>query len=293
MGSPMQNNALRLTPLTFNFPHLAQCALREEIELLPKPGLVDRESNGAHRDMCHSLFIKSIEAISPWFESFYIMGLNYPELDSSAFLASLRPIGLACEQAMFEATGGVNTHKGGIFSLGLLCSAAGQLTAQNQIVTVESICNKVSQICNGMVRRELAQGVAKTAGARIYKKYGFPGARGEAESGFHLVRTKVLPFWQVNIDKDKALLFCLLTLMAHNCDTNLISRGGIEGLTFVQQYARRLLLTDWNFDDLRLMDAEMIRRNLSPGGSADLLAVSFFLQSIESTQPSNYMDSIR
>ncbi len=253
-------------------PRLAEEALWQELELTPKPGLVDRLNNGAHHDMDHALFARSIIAITPWFSRFTELGSDYADQPPGEQLRLLRPMGMACEQAMYAATGGVNTHKGGIFSLGLLCFAAGRVRE----VTASSLCSEVGMLCQGLVARELAgRSAAATAGERQFQQLGLTGARGEAESGFATVR-RVLPQWN-----GRQLHDLLLRLMAVNPDSNLVSRGGIEGLRYVQGYARELLANGWDRETLLKMDKELIERNLSPGGSADLLSVGWVLSAIK------------
>ncbi|VTM91216.1 triphosphoribosyl-dephospho-CoA synthase [Raoultella ornithinolytica] len=126
-------------------PRLAEEALWQELELTPKPGLVDRLNNGAHHDMDHALFVRSITAITPWLSRFTELGSDYADQPAGEQLRLLRPMGIACEQAMYAATGGVNTHKGGIFSLGLLCFAAGRVRE----VTASSLCSEVRILCRG------------------------------------------------------------------------------------------------------------------------------------------------
>lgn len=261
-------------------PSLAVAALYAELNLTPKPGLVDRANSGAHRDMDHALFVASIGAIAPWMGGFYQQGAQDAGQPERDMLRRLRPAGLACEQAMFSATGGVNTHKGGIFSLGLLCAAAGRLAAQCEPLTATTLCITVSAMTRGIVARELAHGRrAVTAGERLYRQFGLTGARGEAQSGFATARRHVLPFLQ-HAQGEKALHHALLRLMAVNQDTNLVSRGGPAGLRYVQAYASGLLARGWDDEALREMDRALIARNLSPGGSADLLAVSWLLAAL-------------
>ena len=253
-------------------PRLAEEALWQELELTPKPGLVDRLNNGAHHDMDHALFARSITAITPWLSRFTELGSDYADQPPGEQLRLLRPMGMACEQAMYAATGGVNTHKGGIFSLGLLCFAAGRVRE----VTASSLCSEVGMLCQGLVARELAgRSTAATAGERQFQQLGLTGARGEAESGFATVR-RVLPQWN-----GRQLHDLLLRLMAVNPDSNLVSRGGIEGLRYVQGYARELLANGWDRETLLKMDKALIERNLSPGGSADLLSVGWVLSAIK------------
>lgn len=252
---------------------LAEEALWQELELTPKPGLVDRDNNGAHRDMDHALFIRSIQAITPWFSRFEEAGGKFATKPDDEQLRLLRPIGIACEQAMLVATNGVNTHKGGIFALGLLCFAAGRLQAKARAVNAFSLSAQVSGICQGMVQRELASRTSMaTAGERQFHQYGLTGARGEAESGFATVMRHILPHWN-----RRSLDEMLLRLMSVNPDSNLVSRGGMEGLRYVQHYARRLLTRSWEEACLKEMDKQLIARNLSPGGSADLLSVAWVL----------------
>ncbi|MEQ9924436.1 triphosphoribosyl-dephospho-CoA synthase CitG [Pectobacterium brasiliense] len=257
-------------------------ALTMEVMLTPKPGLVDRANNGSHRDMDVALFQTSIQAISPWFRHFTDAGYQHANTPLAQLLSQVRPIGIACEQAMLSATKGVNTHKGGIFAFGLLCTAAGWLAGRGERVTQRSLCDSVAAMCRDLVRNELeACSGAATAGEHLYQRHGLTGARGEAASGFSTVCQHALPTLQQAIaagaDDETALLRTLLVLMAHNPDTNIVSRGGMDGLAFVQDYARRLLMGPLDRQALREMDDALIARNLSPGGSADLLALTWLL----------------
>lgn len=273
--------------------HYSDCAWRAmlaEVNLSPKPGLVDRYNNGAHRDMALEDFYRSADAIRLWLPRFVEMGACSAGLPESAVLAAIRPIGMACEAAMFRATAGVNTHKGSIFSLGLLCTAAGRLTQQQKRVTPEALCRLVAVFCEGLTARELAQhNPGQTAGQRLYMQLGLTGARGEAEAGFPLVSDHALPHYQAlkaqGIDPELALLDTLLVLMARNGDTNVASRGGADGLRWLQQRAIALLRQGGirRASDLHLLeefDNACIARHLSPGGSADLLIVTWFLAEI-------------
>lgn len=189
---------------------------------------------------------------------------------------------------MLEATGGVNTHRGAIFAFGLLSAAAGRLVSKGEPIEQHRLCDQVARFCRGMVMQELssASGEQLSKGEAHFLRYGLSGARGEAESGFRTVRTQALPVFNRMMeetgDSNLALLQTLLHLMAWNDDTNLVSRGGLAGLNFVQQEAQRLLwqggvMADGGLEALRQFDDELIARHLSPGGSADLLAVTWFL----------------
>lgn len=249
----------------------------QELRLTPKPGLVDKRNSGAHSDMDYALFSRSIRAIAPWFARFTELGFTQGEQPAEGQLCHLRPMGIACEQAMYHATQGVNTHKGGIFSLGLLCFAAGRLQRQGRCVSADNLCLTVSELCHGLVAKELmACRQAMTAGEKQYRQYRLTGARGEAEQGFSTLRRDVLPYWyQVPIER--RLHHALLRLMAVNPDSNLVSRGGMNGLRYVQSYAQKLLKTGWDDNRLAQMDDDLNARHLSPGGSADLLSVAWVL----------------
>lgn len=270
--------------------HLAWRAMLTEVNLSPKPGLVDRFNNGAHNDMALADFHRSAQAIQVWLPRFIEYGARYAQLAPEDVLKGLRPLGIACEADMFRSTAGVNTHKGTIFSLGLLCAAIGRRYQHRQAITPEGICSTVATLCHGLTDSELRHSRQQlTAGQRIFKQLGLTGARGEAEAGYPLVIHHALPHYRMlrtqGRDPELALLDTLLLLMAINSDTNVVSRGGPEGLRWIQQQAKSLLLrggirTPADLDYLCRFDRQCIERNLSPGGSADLLIVTWFLAHI-------------
>jgi len=265
----------------------AHRALLTELMVTPKPGLVDRRNCGAHRDMDMQMFLASAQAIAPWWPHFVQIGYTYARLPARDFLSLLRPEGVLCEKAMLQATGGVNTHKGAIFSLGLLCGAAGRLLATGIELNRERLCAEVAGICAGLLERELnGRDALRTAGERCFRRYGLTGARGEAASGFALVRLIALPACDrlrvEGVRENLALLQVLLHLLAINRDTNLVSRGGLAGLHYVRAYAAKLLLEGGALapagqEKMEAFDDALIAHHLSPGGSADLLAVTWFL----------------
>ncbi len=273
-----------------HYGSLAYQAMLAEVNLTPKPGLVDRINCGAHKDMALLDFYHSADAIAPWLPRFIEHGIHHCDVHGQMALNGLRPLGKACENSMFNATGGVNTHKGSVFSLGLVCCALGRLKARIEPINAEAICQEVANLCCGLTERELRQSnPQQTAGQRLYYHHGLTGARGEAESGFATVLTHALPAYQRLLAKgaqpDHALLHTLLILMSVNRDTNVVSRGGMAGLQWLQHQANEILsslspagmrepLSLWR---VRIFDAQCIARNLSPGGSADLLILTWFL----------------
>lgn len=244
----------------FAIQTLAQWAvdsLLEEVALTPKPGLVDRNNSGAHRDMDEAMFRSSALALRAYFGQAVQLGLS-----SSTCMGPLQQAGLQAEMTMLQVTGGVNTHKGAIYSFGLLLAALGSRLARG---------GDVFQTAAVLAKAGIpAQG---THGAAVQHQYGAGGARQQAEQGFPAAR-----------DGQKALerlgpYGALLTLMASLEDTNLLHRGGPDGLCLVQTAAAEILnqpSSQWP-SRLAELDRQLIARNLSPGGSADLLALSFFL----------------
>lgn len=291
LNSPLSANAAAVPPqIAAWYSDCAWRAMLAEVNLSPKPGLVDRYNSGAHTDMALEDFYASADAIRPWLPRFVEMGACSAGWPESAVLAALRPAGMACEAAMFRATAGVNTHKGSIFSLGLLCAAAGRLYQLRLPITPQALCRLAARFCQGLTARELARhNAGHTAGQRLYLQLGLTGARGEAEAGFPLVREYALPHFLAlraqGVDPELALLDTLLGLMARNGDTNVASRGGAAGLRWLQQQAAALLRRGGirRVADLRALvefDNACIARHLSPGGSADLLIVTLFLAEI-------------
>ncbi|MEH0390050.1 triphosphoribosyl-dephospho-CoA synthase CitG [Vibrio mimicus] len=281
---------------TFSLPrlvgHLAYHAMMLEVHLTPKPGLVDTVNNGAHRDMDLNTFIVSAEAIAPYLQSFVSAGWESAGNPAAQLLTSLRPIGIEAEQAMFNATKGVNTHKGMIFILGLICGSVGWLKANQLKIDALHIGETIRQACQFLVIDELKAKrdcEPETAGERIYRQYGLTGARGEAASGLAMVTQHALPAYQTCLAQgastEQALWHTLLVLMANNNDSNLVSRGGLEGLRFVQEQAQQLLVKGgFLYQDieqaLTSLDHVLIEKHLSPGGSADLLAATWLIHEL-------------
>ena len=278
-----------------NLGALAHQALLVEAELTPKPGLVDAANDGSHRDMTLTTFQASAKALHPYLERFVLAGMKTADEPATEALAPLRALGLDAERAMLAATANVNTHKGGIFAFGLLLGAAGRLWAKEQTLTIDALCTEAGSFVSGLIRSELSERVktANSAGEYIFYRYGLTGARGEAESGFYSARRWSLPAYrralEAGFDQESALLAALVVLMANNDDTNLVARGGIEGLDFVKALARQLTPLSLCGPDalkaqLMAMDEQLIARNLSPGGSADLLAVTWFLAELDQSE---------
>lgn len=276
---------------------LALQALLEEAAVDPKPGLVTPFSRGAHGDMDYFTFLAGAAALAPWFSEAAALGAGLAGFESPEdpaardLLDRLRAAGRRAEAAMFEATGGVNTHKGLIFSQGALCAAAGSLAARGRDLTPESCCAEAARIVRAASGADFERSAAKpeaelTAGERLHRRSGVEGARGEAARGFPSALRIGLPKLRSALasgrSRNDALAAALLALYAEVEDTCVLARGGPEGLEYLRAGAARALDrgclgTETGRSAVRELDESMIARNLSPGGCADLLAVTSFL----------------
>lgn len=262
----------------------AYLALHQEVDTTPKPGLVDRNNHGAHKDMGIRHFFISANTLRPFFCRFAETGFLTRDLAPTETFRQLRSIGMEAEQAMLSATGGVNTHKGAIFTLGLLCAAAGRLTPEHW--RGETLLSECAAMTQGLVEQDFANittETAKTAGEQFYAQYGITGVRGQAEAGYPAIRDVGLPVLKQGLEQglsfNQAGCAALLHLLAATDDTNLIHRSSRQ--TQLETKERiALLLKETPFPSLERisqLDEEFIQRNLSPGGSADLLAATYFL----------------
>ena len=166
-------------------------ALLAEVWASPKPGLVDRENTGAHKDMTYQNFVDSAHALQHCFTRCAQAGQQHSD-DLKQLAARLRSIGLAGEAAMYQATGGVNTHKGAIFSLGILCAAAAavSLHQMNDAQTLKSLQSAAASIAASLLAEDAAE---QTNGKRVLQETGAGGIRGEACSGFDTAFSVGLP----------------------------------------------------------------------------------------------------
>jgi len=251
-------------------------ALIKEVELTPKPGLVDKLNSGSHKDMDIDTFYASAKAIKPFIKEF----LHVKEFDE------LRLIGLKCEKAMFRATGGVNTHKGMIFSLAVICGAIGRAEC------FENLKDEIKYLCRDLIKKDLEKlQQARTSGEEFYFKTKHTGIRGEAMSGYATIFQKSLPFYEKNLflyGEEKAMKLTLLYLMSFTDDSTLYARGELEGLEFVKKETKKILHVENLDNNLIELDRIMREKNLSSGGSADLLALTWFLYEFKRIQNKDF-----
>lgn len=263
--------------------------LLEEVYTTPKPGLVDRHDSGAHKDMDCALFEASERAVTPYIAQMAQAGWRHTG-ELSALFPSIRPLGLQCERAMFQATGGVNTHKGIIFSLGIIASCLGY--ARRRLGPIPP--SALFSLCKRAVRpwllrdfEEMGRREPKTHGERLFAQYGIRGIRGEAMDGFPSLSQAALPAMERALSlqptPNSARLAVLLTLMSQVDDTNILTRSDPATLAYVkarsQDFLRRHpIIGREALQELEEMNRDFIRRNISPGGCADLLAIAIFFR---------------
>ena len=263
---------------------LAKEALFAELELTPKPGLVDRRGSGAHTDLSLELMKRSADAIEPYFCWMAEVSAELPL--GEGLRRELGAIGRRAERSMFATTGGVNTHKGAIWVLGLLVSSAAH-TAESQPRLLATAAGSIARL------PDPAGPVLVSHGDIVRGSYGVAGARGEACANFPHVIEIGLPALEfarrAGRSETASRLTALLSIMAQLDDTCVLYRGGLRGAALVQNGARAVLITGGPGSrggdaELQQFDRELIQRNLSPGGSADLLGATLFLDSLKSSK---------
>lgn len=246
---------------------LAERALRMELDTTPKPGLVDRRDNGAHKDMDYALMSKSISALRPYLTRLAVESAK--DIDP----AKIKEIGIEAEKAMLKATGGVNTHKGALFCIGLSVAAASNLASATGSVEAYSFKELVSRAASEIPS---ARG---THGAEAKRSFKAVGALENARAAYPELFADWLPYYR-GLENDphrchKTLLHIMTTLD----DTNILHRRGAEGLARAKSEAARLL-EDFSESGLSSLNKDFIRENISPGGSADMLSLTIFINSI-------------
>jgi triphosphoribosyl-dephospho-CoA synthase len=300
-------------------------ALLREAEAGPKPGLVDRFGPGAHRDMDISHFRLSAAALGPFFEAIALhsaiaarerrrtgRGTAAAGADIPATLAAeLRSLGLKAEAAMLAATGGVNTHKGAIWTLGLLCAAvglsrgikareaadAGTASAADSLadtsgsISAAELCSQAARIAQAILSSGLEASPIVTKGMAARQEHGLRSARDEALNGFPSIMPVALPLAKSLRDsalpEDEKVISVLLAVMCEADDTCIVARGGLPALHSAKAAARLVLDSGGPFSGIggdlyRKMIEDFNSAGLSPGGSADLCAASLFLADVES-----------
>ncbi|MFT8325170.1 triphosphoribosyl-dephospho-CoA synthase [Oenococcus sicerae] len=260
-------------------------ALLYEVSVQPKPGLVDPLGHLSHPDMTVFTFIDSSLSLTRYFQQVAHAGLAYSGQDLRNLFYQIRPLGIQAEQDMLAVTHGINTHKGAIFSLGIVVAASGY----EQSLDSQKILCVVKQMMVGIVEHDLGQlNEIRTAGEMQFSKYGLTGSRGQAEQGFPIVSEFALPFLkQATGSLNDRLIDTLLMIARHTQDSNLIKRAG--NLAIIEKVNRQIDLyfqlgasnSTAGQKQLQKINLFFDEKNLSLGGSADLLILTIYFALIE------------
>lgn len=277
--------AARLVPPTtvpYIVAHLATRALKAELNTTPKPGLVDTHDSGAHRDMDHALMMRSIRAMHPYFVRLATLGYDSPKLPAHDDIVR---IGIEAEKAMFKSTGGVNTYKGALFSMGLAVTAATYIIGRGKVATTTHGKEYVPGDLLSATITQFANGFPDTSGthgsrAKQLAQSGcsLKSALDNAREGYTQLFGEWLPFYETRIKGDDSYVKhkTLLRIMCDLDDTNIVYRTDYATMQQVKIQARHLL-EDFSEAGIEDMNLDFVGRNISPGGSADMLALVVFL----------------
>lgn len=262
---------------------LATSALIEEAHLTPKPALVDRRGSGAHRDLNLAVMERSARSLEPTFAA--LARASRGKRPSAALRAQLAAIGRAGEAAMMDATQGSNAHRGAIWIVGLLVAGAticGDATGSPTRLPA-SICATAAQIA---CFPDHGAPLAESNGSRVRARYGVGGARREAQEGFPHVLHVGLPALHTarrrGVAEDSARIDALLAIMTTLDDTCLLHRAGLNALAAAKSGASEALAlggsaTPQGRAALDRLESRLLALNASPGGAADLLAATLFI----------------
>lgn len=277
------------TTLPYIIAHLATQALQAELDTTPKPGLVDKDNNGAHRDMDYALMQRSIDTLHPYFVQLALLGCA----DTLPSHTSIRDAGIEAEKAMLAATNGVNTHKGALFSMGLAVVAAAheerKIAANEEQILKERNGGEDVLVSLQATIKTLAASFPDTNGthgskAKLLSKgaTAIKGALDNAREGYEMLFAEWLPFYiERRKERDAHTLHkTLLRIMCDLDDTNVIYRTDLATAEEVKQEARALL-DNFSETALKDMDRHYTTRNISPGGAADMLSLTIFIGSIQ------------
>lgn len=258
-----------------------------EVAAYPSPGLVSPMSKGAHIDMDHYSFIKSTSILSQYMVLFAEEG--YSKRDPKEIFKAIRNIGIEAESEMFKGTEGVNTHKGMIFLLGISCAAVTKTIYDKK--SFGEIKEVIKQMTSGLVQDELFymnKDKATSYGEKLFIKYNVEGIRGQVERGIPLVFDYSLQVFKENkaLKLNDRLIHTLISIMKHCEDSNVLHRHSMDTLKEVQQKAAHIIslggmTTEIGKASIEALDREFIERYISPGGSADLLAITVFFNSVD------------
>jgi triphosphoribosyl-dephospho-CoA synthase len=256
-------------------------ALIDEARLSPKPGLVDSRSSGAHQDLNLDLMVRSAHSLTP---TFYALALHSWQRPADiALRQDIGRLGRAGEAQMMVETGGVNTHRGAIWAMGLLVSAVAMQPESLLPQHIAQRAAKIAALPDAFSPKKFSKG------SHAVQRYQVPGAREEAQGGFPHIIDCALPQLHRSrsrgASESEAQVDALLAVMTRLTDTCVLSRGGLPALHAMHQGAQAVLAAGGMHSvagrqQLRRLERRMLSDNVSPGGAADLLAATLFLDSV-------------
>ena len=263
-------SAIRLVPVStvpYMIADLAERALRMELETTPKPGLVDKLDNGAHKDMDYALMSASVSALRLYLTRIAVRSAK--DID----VAEIKAAGIEAEEAMLKATGGVNTHRGALFCMGLAVAASSFLACNEGQVAAAPFRELISRIASGI------PSAGSTHGAEAKRNFKVGGALENARMAYPELFSAWLPYFRSLAGDQYRCHKTLLYIMTSLDDTNVLHRRGAEGLAYAKSEAAGLL-RNFSIGGLSSMNADFIRENISPGGSADMLSLTIFIDHV-------------
>lgn len=289
----MPNSPHEFSNITTHWQHIAKLAVHSLIQealLSPKPGLVDRYNNGSHHDMNLALFIRSAQGFYQPFYDYLKLGYTLRYHHPEHLFVQLRTLGQKTEHHMFDLTKGINTHKGAHFTFSLLLAAIGatwDMPRQFTFDHMKHLCRFMGAMSRSLIHTDLNtldNTSILTHGEQLYQKYRITGIRGEAAAGYPTIHQIILPHLQhyKHLDQEERYLRLLLQLIAHLEDSNILYRGNAQALEQLQQLATHILQNTYGSKTrliaaLSVLDYTLITQHLSPGGSADFLAIAIFI----------------
>lgn len=283
----VNNDTYQINKISMTISSFALQAMLYEVSCYPSPGLVSPVSYGAHKDMDFFTLIDSASTLSKYLALFVQEGFSdktYKEL-----FKGIRRIGVEAEKDMFAKTGGINTHKGMLFLIGVACAATGKAIYEQK--GFKCIQNIIREMTEGLVERELSllkDNVELSHGEKLFFKYKTEGVRGEVERGIPTVFNYSLDFYKQSLELgvNDRLVHTLIGIMQICDDSTIIYRHNPQVLQEVRGKSLEIIKlggmkTDIGRAKINSLSEEFIEENISPGGSADLLGVTIFLYLVE------------
>lgn len=267
--------------------NLAVKSLIYEVSISPKSGLVSRFNNGSHKDMNFYTFIDSAFSLEKYFSDCFDYGQRN-NFYSTEFFKNLRELGKVAEKEMYQATKGINTHKGTIFSMGILISVLSSYLKESETIDLKILSQKIKDMCSSLVDElKISQNLNNkkiSHGEKVFKKYNLTGARGLAANGYDIVLNdgiyKLVEF-NKKYDLETSCILLLFYYISILDDTNIVNRSNIEALLEMKKLSGELFekckSEDEIKDEMSKLNEIFIEKNISAGGSADLLILTLFI----------------